>query len=121
MPPDSLGTAVIVAALLLGAWCLIAAYRDRTVGSVAWAGLGVVQALVTAEVVTGVVHLAQGQRPHELVTFVGYLVAIFLILPLAGVLARLEPSRWGSVIAGVAGLVIAVLVVRINQIWTGIG
>jgi hypothetical protein len=121
MPPESLGTAVITAALLLGAWSLIAAYRDRAVGSVAWTGLGVVQALVIAEIVTGFVHLGHGQRPHELVTFVGYLVAIFLILPLAGVLARLEPSRWGSVIVGVAGLVVAVLVVRINQIWTGIG
>jgi hypothetical protein len=121
MPPESLGTAVIVVALLLGAWCLLAAYRDRAVGRYELVGLGVVQALVLAEIVTGVVHLANGQRPHELVTFVGYLMAIFLILPLGALLARLEPTRWGSVIAGVAGLVVAVLVLRINQIWTGIG
>jgi hypothetical protein len=121
MPPHSLGTAVIVAALLLAVWSAVPAVRDRTLGPSHWAGLGIVQALVAAEVVTGIVHLIQGVHPHEYVTFIGYLVAIFLILPLGGLLARLEPTRWGALIATVAALVVPVLVVRLNQLWTGVG
>jgi hypothetical protein len=68
-------------------------------------------------VVVSVIHLAQGQRPHEFGTFVGYLFAIFLIVPVAAVLARMEPTRWGSVIATAGCLVDAVLIVRLGQVW----
>jgi hypothetical protein len=121
MPPQSLGTAVIIAGLLLAAWALVTTVRNRTIGPSHWSGLGIVQALVVAEVVAGVVHLARGAHPHEYVTFLGYLIAIFLILPVAMLLARLEPTRWGALIVAVAALVVPVLIVRINQLWTGLG
>jgi len=37
------------------------------------------------------------------------------------VLARLEPTRWGAVILTVAALVVSVLILRINQLWSGVG
>jgi hypothetical protein len=121
MPPQALGIAVIGTALALAAWCLVTTVRNRTLTTAHWAGLGLVQTLVVAEVVTAVVALARGHHPADYVTFVGYLAAIFLILPLAGLLARLEPTRWGTLIAGVGAVVIPVLVVRINQLWGGVG
>ncbi len=87
----------------------------------ALAAMGVVEALVVAQVVVAVWHLATGGRPRELPTFIGYLVAILVILPLAGLLARLEPTRWGALIATVGCLVVPVLIVRLNQVWTGVG
>src|SRR5947209_15162009 len=98
MPPRPLGTAVTVAALLLAAWCLVPVLRDRAVGVTHRLPLVVAQVLVTAEVVAAIVHLAQGAHPREYVTFVGYLVAFFLVLPIGAVLARLEPTRWGALI-----------------------
>jgi hypothetical protein len=121
MPPQSLGTAVIVTALLLGVWALVTTVRNRPIGPYHWSGLGIVQALVVAEVVVGVVHLAQGAHPHEYATFIGYLIAIFLILPVGMGLAALEPTRWGALIVALAALVVPVLIVRINQLWTGVG
>jgi hypothetical protein len=121
MTPHGLGTAVIVASLLAAAWCLVTTLRRRPIRTGQLVGLAAVQALVVAQIVTAVVHLAQGQRPHEYVTFVGYLIAIFLILPVAGALARLEPTHWGSLIATVGCLVVAVLIVRLDQVWTGVG
>lgn len=119
MPPQLLGTAVTVAGLVLAVAALVPAVRDRTLRPVHWAAVGIVQLLVTAEAVTGIVHLAQGAHPRQYVTFVGYLVAFFLVLPFGALLARLEPTRWGALVVAVAAVVLPVLVVRINQLWTG--
>jgi hypothetical protein len=121
MPPQSVGTAVIVAALVLAAWCLVTAARDRTIGPYHWSGLGIVQALVVIETGFAVVHLASGAHPHEYATFIGYLITLFLILPAGMLLARMEPTRWGALIVAVAALVLPVLVLRVNQLWTGVG
>jgi hypothetical protein len=119
MPPHALGIAVAVAGLLLAAWSLVPAVRNRPVGTSHGAGLVLAQVLVTAEVVTAIVHLVRGAHPHQYVTFVGYLIALFLVLPLAGLLARLEPTRWGAVIVTVGALVVSVLILRVNQLWSG--
>lgn len=121
MTPHGLGTAVIIAGLLAAVWCLVTTLRRRAVGIGELAVMGVVEALVVAQVAVAVWHLANGDRPRELPTFIGYLVAILVILPLAGLLARLEPTRWGALIATVGCLVVPVLIVRLNQVWTGVG
>jgi hypothetical protein len=115
------GTAVAVCALLSAGWCGIGAARGRGIGTAQVAGLALVELLVLVHVGYGIAGLARGHRPHEYATFVGYLIAFPLILPLGAVLARLEPTRWGSVIAAVACLVDAVLVLRLHQVWTGVG
>ena len=121
MTPHGLGTAVIIAGLLAAAWCLVTALRRRAIGIGELAAMAAVEALVIAQVAVSAWHLATGDRPRELATFIGYLVAILIVLPLAGILARLEPTRWGSLIAAVGCLVVPVLIVRLNQIWTGVG
>jgi hypothetical protein len=119
MTPHGLGTAVIVAGLLAAAWCLVTTLRRRAAGAAELAAIAVVEALVVAQVAVAAWHLATGGRPRELATFIGYLAAILVVLPIAGLLARLEPTRWGSLIATVGCLVIPVLIVRLNQIWGG--
>ena len=53
-------------------------------------------------------------RPNA--TFVGYLITTIAFAPAAFVLARMEPTRWGNLILGVACLVLPVLVLRLQQI-----
>jgi hypothetical protein len=118
---DWAGTAVVVAALVVAAWCLLGAARGRGIDRYQLAGLAVVEALVLVHTAYGISGLAGGHRPREYATFVGYLVAFPLILPLGTLLARLEPTRWGSVVAAGACLVDAVLVLRLHQVWTGVG
>ena len=55
-------------------------------------------------------------RPSDTATFAGYLITTIAFVPVAGYLARLEPTRWGSLILGIACLVIPVLVLRLQQI-----
>jgi hypothetical protein len=119
MPPQSLGTAVAVAGLLLAAWSLVPVIRNRPPDRTHWIALFLVQDLVIAETVVAIVHLASGAHPREYVTFIGYLVALFVLLPLAMLLARLEPTRWGALIVLIAALVVPVLVLRVNQLWSG--
>jgi FtsH-binding integral membrane protein len=115
------GIAVAVVALALAAWAGMAAARDRPIDYRVVLALGLLQVLATAFIVIAIVRLAGGARPHEFATFIGYLVAFFFVVPLALALARLEPTRWGSAVVAVAGVVMAVLVLRLDQVWTGVG
>ena len=52
--------------------------------------------------------------------FLGYLI-VALIVPVAGaVWALVEKDRWSTVILGAALLTIAVMLVRMQQLWTGV-
>jgi hypothetical protein len=63
-----------------------------------------------------IVGLFDGSRPLETSTFAGYLITTIAFAPTAFVLARMEPTRWGNLILGIACLVLPVLVLRLQQI-----
>ncbi|AGZ45805.1 hypothetical protein AFR_37755 [Actinoplanes friuliensis DSM 7358] len=111
-----LSTATIVVALLLGIWYLVRSALDRAPSNTdLWAMLGL-SLLVAVLVVVAVVGLITGERPSEWSTFVGYLITTIAFAPVGFYLARLEPTRWGTLILGVACLVLPVLVLRLQQI-----
>jgi hypothetical protein len=111
-----LSTATIVVALLLGIWYLVRCALDRAPSNTdLWAMLGL-SVLVAVLVVVAVVGLFVGERPTEWTTFVGYLITTVGFAPVGFYLARLEPTRWGSLILGIACLVLPVLVLRLQQI-----
>ncbi len=110
-----------IVSLAVAAWCLAWTARGRGLAVAHLGALALVELLALVHVGYGVAELARGHRPHEYGTFIGYLVAFPLIIPFGYLLARLEPSRWGPAIAGVACLVDAVLVLRLHQVWTGVG
>jgi len=67
-------------------------------------------------VLVAVVGLFDGSRPLDTATFAGYLITTIAFAPTAFVLARMEPTRWGNLILGIACLVLPVLVLRLQQI-----
>lgn len=117
----ALVTLTIVLSLALAAWSGIAAARNQAPDRGQLVGLGIVEAAVLALTVAVLIALAGGQSPGEPGTFWGYLVTTLCLPPLAAVLARMEPTRWGSVIVLVVCLVMPVLVVRLQQTWTVAG
>jgi hypothetical protein len=118
--PVTLRIATAAVALAVAAWAGVAAARDRPPSRTTLLGLGVVEFFAGALAGWAVASMVSGSRAPSMATFIGYLVA-FVAIPVAGwALARLEPTKWGSVIIAAAALVEAILVVRLEQVWTGI-
>lgn len=113
-----LSVVLIVAALLLaavmGIWC----WRDRPVARWSLVAAGVVEALALAQLVLAVARLAGG---HDLdggtAVFIGYLLALLIVVPLGAVIGVFEPTRWGSGALAVTSLVLPILVARLQQLW----
>ncbi|KAB1140074.1 hypothetical protein ACLQ20_29970 [Micromonospora sp. DT46] len=121
-PVDGLlATASIVLSLLVAAWALVATLRHRAPDRVQFAGLAVLEVALLALVVVALVAIGGGERPGEPGAFFGYVATVVCLPPLAWVLARMEPTRWGSAIVCAVCLVTPVVVVRLQQTWEVLG
>ncbi|MEU6993375.1 hypothetical protein ABZ953_22295 [Streptomyces sp. NPDC046465] len=117
---DALTIAVSVAALALAAWCGFAAYRDQPTKDWHFIGMAVVTLLATVQLIVGIVQLARGEEADQGTTiFVSYLIGAFACVPAAGFMSLAERSRWGSLTVAAGGVVLAVLEVRLYDIWGG--
>ncbi|MEU0004933.1 hypothetical protein ABZ079_11695 [Streptomyces sp. NPDC006314] len=109
-----------VAALLLAAWCGWAAYRDQPTKDWHFIGMAVVSLLALVQLVIGIVRLARGEKPEQGTSiFVAYLLGAFACVPVTGFMSLSERTRWGSVTVAAGGVVLAVLEVRLYDIWGG--
>lgn len=87
---------------------------DLTVGTQA-----LILVLLIVQVVIGIAAPLTGNAPTgSLLEWWVYLVGALLVPPAAVVWALLERSRWSTVVMGVAGFAIAIMVWRMNVIWT---
>ena len=111
-----LSTATIVVSLLLAVYYLVRSGLNREPSRFDLAAMAALGVLVTVLVVVAVVGLFDGTRPAETETFGGYLITTICFAPTGWVLARMEPTRWGTLILGVACLTMPVLVLRLQQI-----
>ena len=64
---------------------------------------------------------AGGSAPLEPAVFLAYLLVCLAAAPASYWWGSGEPSRWGPGVLAVAALVVPVLVVRLQQVWTGRG
>ncbi|RAO09736.1 hypothetical protein MED15_06026 [Micromonospora noduli] len=114
-------TVPIVLSLLVAVWALVAAVRHRPPDRVQFVGLAVLEVALLVLSVLALVAVGGGDRPGEPGAFFGYLVTLVCLPPLAWVLARMEPTRWGSAIVCAVCLVAPVVVVRLQQTWEVLG
>ena len=113
----AVSTTIIVAGLALAGYALLLTALNRPMGYPLLAALGVLEILLLVQVGIIVARLADGGHPAELPTLIGYLSATPLIPVAAGFWGWLDRSRWGPAVIAAAGIVAAVLMVRLNQIW----
>ncbi|MER5535994.1 hypothetical protein [Streptomyces mirabilis] len=117
---DALTVATAVAALGLAAWCGWAAYRDQPTKDWHFIGMAMVTLLAVIQLGVGIVQLARGEKPDQGTTiFVAYLLGAFACIPAAGFMSLAERTRWGSITVAAGGVVLAVLEVRLYDIWGG--
>jgi hypothetical protein len=116
---DPLQTILIVVSLLLAAAAAVQVVLDRPTGGLLLGVAAVLELGLLAQAVIGVGQLVSGGRDVDGAVFVGYLLGCVVFLPLATVWALGERTRGGTAVLVVAGLVLPVLVVRIQQVWSG--
>jgi hypothetical protein len=117
---DALTVAIGVASLALAAWCGYAAFRDQPTKDWHFIGMAVVSVLALVQLVVGVVQLARGEDAAGGNTvFVAYLIGTFSAVPAAAVLSLAERTRWGSATVAAGAVLLAVLEVRLHDIWGG--
>jgi len=113
--------AQFVVALAVGLFCIILGLINRppswwSVGSVA-----LVEALLLVQLVVSIVLVASGnQAKGDTVEYFGYIITALIVPPAAVGWAIIDRSRWSTVVLGVSGLTIAVMLARMWQIWSGI-
>ena len=117
---SAVSTTIIVAGLALAGYALLLTALNRPMGYPLLAAVGVLEILLLAEVGIIVAKLADGGHPASLPTLIGYLCATPLIPVAAGFWGWVDRSRWGPAVIAAAGIVAAVLIVRLHQIWPAI-
>ena len=111
--------AQIVIAVAAGVFCLIAGLIGRRPSDFSVGALALVEVLLVVQVIVAIVAPLAGNPPTgDLLEYWVYLVSAVL-LPIGAVLwALMERSRWSTVILGVAALAIAIMLWRMQVIWT---
>ena len=109
----------VIAAVAAGLVCIVAGLAGRRPSDLTVGTLAVVELLLLAQIVIAIIAPFAGNPPTgSLLEFWVYLVSAALLPPAAVFWALLERSRWSTVIMGVAALAVAVMVWRMQVIWT---
>lgn len=110
---------VAVCALLTALVAFAQSARNRLPDRPLLAALGIVEVLLVAQLVIGVILLAGGERPGSLATYLAYLIGCLLVLPVGAAWALAERSRSSTVVLGIACLAVPVMVLRLIEVWHG--
>lgn len=108
----------IVVAAAAGLLCVVLGIAGRRPSDLSVGSLVLVELLLLAQIVVAIVAPFLGNSPTgSLPEFWIYLVSAFL-LPIAAVVwAFVERGRWSTVIMGVVGLSLAIMIWRMHAIW----
>lgn len=112
---DPLQTVLIVASLVLALVTGVYVALDRSPDWVLVALLALLEAGLVVQAVVGIAQLIGGSGDPG-ITFVGYLLAVLVILPLGLLWSLGERSRGATAVLIVALLTVAFLVLRLEQI-----
>ena len=116
---DAAAYVAIGGALVGAAWAALLMGLDRRLHDPLFWLLAAVEMVLLGLLVGGCVGLARTDRDIDGLTFVGYLVSIVLVLPFAVAWAASERSRWGTGVLLSGCLTVAVLALRLTQLWAG--
>ena len=103
------------------AWGLVTAAVDKPPGRAQLLFAAGVEVVTIVQTIVAFVVLGQGFRPVELATTIGYLIGIVVLIPVAWFWANVERTRFSGVVLAVAGLAVAVMTLRLLQLWIPAG
>lgn len=110
---------VVGIAVVAGLLCVVLGLAGRRPSDLTVGALALLELALIAQVVIAIVAPFAGNAPTgSVLEFWVYLVSAALLPPAGVAWALLERSRWSTVIMGVAALAVAVMVWRMQTIWT---
>ncbi len=116
---DWLQVSLSVLSLLVAALALVYVARDRAADRVLFVAVGLLGLGTLVQLVVGVAKLPGADGDVNGVVFVLYLLGLVATPPVAAWWARGEPSRAGSGVVVVAGLLVPFLLLRLDTLWSG--
>ena len=109
----------VAVAVLAGVLCMVLGLVGRRPSDLTVGSLALLELLLLIQVVVAIVAPLTGNPPTgSLLEFWVYLVSAALLPPAGVAWALVERSRWSTVIMGIIGLSVAVMVWRMQVIWT---
>lgn len=116
---SELATGVIIASLVVALVAVVTAIRNRPIGIVLLAGLGLLEVALLVQAVIAIVKLIGGAQIGNTVVFLGYLITTAVIPVFGAYWGMAERTKWGTGVVAVACLAIPALVGRLLQLWSG--
>ena len=105
--------------VVCGALCLVLGFAGKKPNDFSMGSVVLVELLLLAQLVIAIIAPFAGNPPTgSLPEFYIYLISALVMAPLAGFWALVERTRWSTVILGVVCLAVAIMVYRMDQIWT---
>jgi hypothetical protein len=110
----------IIIATSAGLLALVLGFAKRKPSGISIGSLALVQLGLIVQLVASIVLVIMGERAkQDTVEFFAYLIVALMIPAAAAFWALIERSRWSTLVLGVGALTVAVMLVRMNQIWNG--
>ncbi|MFF2634050.1 hypothetical protein ACFVR6_14305 [Microbacterium sp. NPDC058021] len=110
---------LVAVAVVSGLMCVVLGLAGRRPSDLTVGALAIVELMLLSQVVMAIAAPFAGNAPTgSALEFWVYLVSAVLLAPAAVLWALIERSRWSTVILGVAALSVAVMVWRMQVIWT---
>lgn len=118
---DWLYSAQLWGASIAGLFAIAMGFAKRKPSGLTISALAAVQLGLIIQLVASLVLVIMGQRAKtDTVEFFAYLIVALMIPVAATFWALIERTRWSTFVLGVGALTVAVMLVRMSQIWTGI-
>jgi hypothetical protein len=109
----------VAVAAAAGVLCLVLGLFGTKPGDLSMGAVAFVELVLLGQLGIAIVGPLVGNSPTgSILEFYIYLIVALLLPLLAGFWALVERDRWSTVVLGVACLAIAVMVVRMNIIWS---
>ena len=112
---------LLVLSLLVGANQLVLGFFGRKPGQTEIVmSLAVFAGLSVQLLVSTIIVIAGERAVISTLEFFGYLLVAMILMFAAGFWALAEKTKWSTVVLGAASLTVAVMLVRMLQLWTGV-
>jgi len=111
---------LLAVSLVGGGYALLLGLLKKDPSWFSVGAVGAVELALFVQLIWSIVLVSVGaQAKGDTVEYFGYIITALLVPPASVFWAIIERSRWATVVMGISGLTVAVMTVRMWQIWSG--